>query len=637
MISALTNHLFQSTLFAIAAGLLTLAFRKNQAKVRYWLWLSASLKFLIPFSLLIGIGNRIEWTPAAQKLATEVAGPAISFTVEQISDPFAQAVRQTPSTSGHTDWFPVVTLVVWSCGFLAIALIRSSAWLRIRDAVRASQPATIPAAVEVRLSQGLVEPGVVGLFRPILLLPEGILVRLTPSQLEAVLAHELCHIRRRDNLSAALHMMVEAMFWFHPLVWWIGARLVAERERACDEEVLRLGNQASVYADAILHVCKLYLESPLACVSGVAGSDIRRRIEAIMSNRGVQGLSRAKKFLLVGAGMFALAGPLMTGIVMGLSHAPAARAQSTAQQSPTAPTPKFDAASIKPCLPGDGPGRGGKGDMGANSNPPDGLGGYFRASPGRLDVTCAGLLTLIGVAYVDNGNPLLNNPGMHEAEQIQGIPKWALVPRYTIHAETEDPVANGPTQPTPGQGPGPAERLLYGPILQGLLEERFQLKIRRVQEQAPMYALTVAKNGPKLKPLEDGDCIPDGPPRWPAGGKPRCGWVGWPTSGPNRTLLGGGITLQRLATSLSQFVLDRNVIDRTGISGSFLIRLEYAPDENTPCKGPASRCVADPNTDIPPGATIFAAIEQQLGLKLEPIKGPKEHIVIDHVEPPSAN
>jgi beta-lactamase regulating signal transducer with metallopeptidase domain len=184
---------------------------------------------------------------------------------------------------------------VWVCGFLAIALIRTRAWLRIRDAIRASTPATIPAAVEIRLSQGLVEPGVVGLLHPILLLPEGIVERLTPSQLEAVLAHELCHIRRRDNLSASLHMMVEALFWFHPLVWWIGARLVEERERACDEEVLRLGNQASVYADAILHVCKLYLESPLACVSGVAGSDIRRRIEAIMSNRGVQGVESSQE------------------------------------------------------------------------------------------------------------------------------------------------------------------------------------------------------------------------------------------------------------------------------------------------------------------------------------------------------
>ena len=643
MISALTNHLFQSTLFAIAAGLLTLAFRKNQAKVRYWLWLSASLKFLIPFSLLIGIGNRIEWTPAAQKLATEVAGPAISFTVEQISDPFAQAVRQTPSTSGHTDWFPVVTLVVWSCGFLAIALIRSSAWLRIRDAVRASQPATIPAAVEVRLSQGLVEPGVVGLFHPILLLPDGIVERLTRPQLEAVLAHELCHIRRRDNLSASLHMMAEALFWFHPLVWWIGARLVEERERACDEEVLSLGNQATVYADAILHVCKLYLESPLACVSGVAGSDIRRRLEAIVSNRGVQGLNRAKKFLLVAAGIAAVLSPVSFGIVIGLGHAPAARAQSTAQQSATTPTPKFDVASIKPCQPGDGPGRSGKGDMGANGgvdpNMPEGIGGYFRASPGRLDVTCGSLLTMVTVAYIEDGAPLLNNPGgiLRQADIVQGVPKWALAARYTIHAETDDPVANGPTQGVRGQGRPPAAKLLSGPMLQVLLEDRFHLKIRRVTEEAPMYALTVAKGGFKLKPMQEADCLPDGPPEWPAGGKPACNWTGWDVNGPNRRLLFGGGTMDRLAQDLAELILDRNVIDRTGITGKFVARLEYAPDENTRCLGMAKWCAVETNSDIPPAATIFTAIEQQLGLKLEPIKGPKEHIVIDHVEPPSAN
>src|ERR1700733_13696160 len=101
MINALTNHLWQSTLFAIAAGLLTLAFRNNRAKVRYWLWLSASLKFFIPFALLIGIGNRFEWTPAAQKLATQVAGPSISFTVEQITEPFAQAVAPARSMGGQ--------------------------------------------------------------------------------------------------------------------------------------------------------------------------------------------------------------------------------------------------------------------------------------------------------------------------------------------------------------------------------------------------------------------------------------------------------------------------------------------------------------------------------------------------------
>src|SRR5207247_4024707 len=135
--------------------------------------------------------------------------------------------------------------------------------------------------VEVRSSPGLLEPGVVGLFSPILLLPEGIAERLTPPQLEAVLGHELCHIRRRDNLTSAIHMIVEAVFWFHPMVWWIGARLVEERERACDEAVLSLGSEPHDYAEGILNVCKSYLESPLSCVSGVTGSDLKERIQGI--------------------------------------------------------------------------------------------------------------------------------------------------------------------------------------------------------------------------------------------------------------------------------------------------------------------------------------------------------------------
>ena len=185
------------------------------------------------------------------------------------------------------DWTPAI-LAVWIAGLLVIALIRLRLWMRVRSAVRASavlEIADISAPVEIRSAPGLLEPGVVGLRRPILLLPEGIVERLSPSELEAVLAHELCHVRRRDNLFATIHMIAEAVFWFHPLVWWIGARLLEERERACDENVLSLGNQPRVYADAILNVCKLYAESPLVCVSGVTGSDIKSRIEAIMTNR----------------------------------------------------------------------------------------------------------------------------------------------------------------------------------------------------------------------------------------------------------------------------------------------------------------------------------------------------------------
>jgi beta-lactamase regulating signal transducer with metallopeptidase domain len=317
MIGELTNHVWQSTVFAAAAGLLTVAFHKNRAKVRYWLWFSASVKFLVPFALLMSLGSHFAWRPAA---------PAVSFRVVRIALPFPEALPFAPAAPRHADWVPIAMLGVWACGFAGIAAMRLRGWRRIRGAVRSSAVIDIPATVEVRSAQGLLEPGVVGWLRPILLLPEGIAERLTAAQLEAVLAHELCHVRRRDNLFASIRMMVEAMFWFHPLVWWISARLVEERERACDEEVLRLGSEARDYAEGIVNVCKLYVESPLACVSGVTGADIKKRIEAIMAGSVALKLNFAKKVALAMAGMAALAAP----IVIGMMHAPAMRAQTQA-------------------------------------------------------------------------------------------------------------------------------------------------------------------------------------------------------------------------------------------------------------------------------------------------------------------
>jgi bla regulator protein blaR1 len=262
MINELTNHLWQSTLFAVAAGLLTLAFRQNRAQVRYWLWFAASMKFLMPLWLLISLGSVLEFTPPAQR--TLLARQTVSDTVLQFTQPFPTTRRSVPLAPRETDWTRVAIFGLWACGTGSVGLIRLRGWRRIRAAVRASSSMQIPGiAVEVRSSPGLLEPGVVGIFRPVLLLPAGILESLTTDQLEAVIAHELCHVRRRDNLTAAIHMIVEAVFWFHPLVWWIGARLVEERERACDEEVLRQGSDPQVYAEGILKVCKSYLESPL--------------------------------------------------------------------------------------------------------------------------------------------------------------------------------------------------------------------------------------------------------------------------------------------------------------------------------------------------------------------------------------
>jgi RND family efflux transporter MFP subunit len=326
MIGAFSNHLWQSTLFALAAALAAIACRRNHAHIRYWLWLSASLKFLLPFSLLMSLGRHLEWGPPAQK----IAAPSIRLALVAISQPFPSIWTPPLPAQSTQDWAAIALLGVWGCGLAGVALIRFRGWLRIRAAVRASTRLDVPASIEVRCSPGLLEPGVIGLFRPILLVPSDILERLTPGQWEAVLAHESCHVRRRDNLTAAMHMVVEAIFWFYPPVWWIGARLVEEREQACDEAVLSQGSEPHEYAEGILNVCKGYLESPLRCVTGVTGSDLRKRVHAILAGRIADELHFAKKIALAAAGIAAIAVP----VIVGTLNAPSVRAQSQPQAAP---------------------------------------------------------------------------------------------------------------------------------------------------------------------------------------------------------------------------------------------------------------------------------------------------------------
>jgi len=245
------NHLWQSTLCAAAAWLLTLALRKNRAAVRYWLWFAESVKFLVPFPLLVSAASQLQWRTTAVNTP-----PAIAIVVEQVSQPFALPAS-TPAPA-ESNPIPAILLVLWLTG----VVIGIGFWLRwwrsIETVRRAARPLPLNLPIPVMSALGRLEPGVFGIFNPVLLLPDGIAGRLNPEQLKAVIAHELCHVRRRDNLTAAIHMVVETVFWFHPLVWWIRTRLVEERERACDEDVLRQADP-HVYAEGILNVCKFYL------------------------------------------------------------------------------------------------------------------------------------------------------------------------------------------------------------------------------------------------------------------------------------------------------------------------------------------------------------------------------------------
>src|SRR5438093_12043493 len=106
MIGELTNHLWQSTLFTGAAALLTVAFRRNRAKVRYWLWFSASLKFFVPFSLLMSLGSHLDWAQPAK--VTQAAAPSISLTISQ---PFHENIRVAPPARDTRDWTAVAIIV----------------------------------------------------------------------------------------------------------------------------------------------------------------------------------------------------------------------------------------------------------------------------------------------------------------------------------------------------------------------------------------------------------------------------------------------------------------------------------------------------------------------------------------------
>lgn len=534
----IANHLWQSTAFAALAAALAYALRNNRAAVRYCVWMAASLKFLIPFALLVEAGGRV---PSPVRSTAVLATPAFAAVIETVDTALTIPAEPLPR-----DLRPAMLLSLWACGFLAVVTRWGWQWRRARRAAA-------------------LEPGVFGIFRPQLRLPAGIEDHLSPEQLRTVIAHEMCHVRRHDNLFAAIHMVVESLFWFHPLVWWIGARLVEERERACDEEVLRQGADPGAYASGILQVCRLYLDPKLVCLSGVTGSDLKRRVRQIMTGHPRISLTFPHKAMLVGASALVLAVPLLIGI---------GRAQNDT----------FEVASVKPAD---------KGVFGVRMQ--------FTAG-GGVRIQNATLLNIIQMAYDV------------QRFQIADAPGWISSEQFVIEGKGSGPAnENGESSP--------ADRAAARRRLQALLAERFHLKTRLEVREGPVYALSVARSGYKMKEATTGNGITGSRPGHIRGEK-----VGMP-----------------LLVNWLSMVTGRPVIDRTGLTGTYAFDLEWSFDPGAvPAKGAgpiaemkAQAAAAEPSD--PNGPTLFTALQEQLGLRLESAKGPVETIVIEKVERPTAN
>jgi len=211
------------------------------------------------------------------------------------------------------------------------------------------------------------------------------------------------------------------------------------------------------------------------------------------------------------------------------------------------------------------------------------------------------------------------------AEQVVGK---TIADRYDIEATTD--------------GKTPMSQIV-GPMLQALLENRFSLRLHHEVRRLPVFELTIAKSGIRM-PITKGECAPSAanaaPQPTPAGGESRppvfvCDQPRTGAKGVTRTLEGRGITMTGLAESLSRTELNRTVLNRTGLTTAFDVSLKWAVDPTVPGldDGKGGVRTQGENTET----SIFIALQEQLGLKLETSQGPVDVLVIDRAERPSQN
>ncbi len=719
----LADHLWQSTLFAAVSALLTLALRRNSARLRYAVWLVASLKFLVPSSVLVAAGSLLSWRHAPVSAASGM------FMVEVVGQPFTRPLTSGPAAvvastapATLTRFLPLLP-GLWMIGFVGVLAVWIVRWRRVAVALRNSTPLSqgreystlrrleelqaATAPVQLMQSDTSLEPGVFGILRPVLLWPRSVSEHLDDAHLEAVIAHELCHVRRRDNLAAAVHMLVEAIFWFHPLVWWIGAQLITERERACDEAVIELGSHRHTYAESILKVCEFCLSSPLTCVSGVTGADLKKRMVHIMTDRVVRKLNFARKLLLWTAACLAIALPIVFGLFTvtpahangnaldqfsgswqskykgrtfftlnmavkdGLLTGTAVHSTRIKSQNgelvpdgddnatdmileahvsdqnlllkiedagdPSDPMPlelrltgknqaegklvadsqsgapqqtkpwrfvrvsdsasqdtadlRFSSVSIQP-------------HPGENTGPlMSKLKVKMMTGPKGLDVTGVSLHFLLRATYQ-----------LQEA-QLLGEPEWAKTQRYDIEGKIDPQVADRMR----GLGEDQA-KVMNQQMMRQFLVDYFKLSVHQESRDLPVYELVPADNGSKLK-----------------------------ASGMGLTSMGlgeidsKGAPLSLLTAQLSEH-LGRTIVDKTGLQGTYTFNLHWTPDAEEMARiraltGQTGPMSPGPGMQAPAasGPDLITAVQDQLGLKLQPATDRVPVLVVDHLEQPQTN
>ena len=446
--------------------------------------------------------------------------------------------------------------------------------------------------IDAVLHDAVTGPMTFGVLRPSIILPESAR-EWDETSLRCALRHELEHVARLDFLTNCLSRMVCAVYWFHPLVWAAWRRLRLEAERACDDAVVR-EDDAGDYASLLVAMAQREPAKSRRPLLAMAGrDDLAARVTAVLDDSQTRGrIGRRRATGLIFTGGMAILGVASITVARAM---PQTQATGAAAQAPAVTSFKRYPSS------------------------------QIRQVDGRTVATSVTARELIRMAY-----------GVRD---VENAPWWVGTDRFDI-------ILNAPLD-----APGPKQE---STMLQSLLAERFKLVAHRGSKEFPIYALVLARPDGRLGPQltrSQLDCsreavrarsARDSSPSPPeAGDRPTCAM-----SSTYGRLTGGGITMAQLAshlpvgTHVSRNVFDREVIDRTGLSGRFDFTLLWTPDR------------ADPIPDVQSGPPQFrpftsslesyaprllAALQEQLGLKLDSQLAPKPVLVIDSIEPATEN
>ncbi len=526
-------------------------------------------------------------------------GPAPDSAATTFAEPMSAVRIDSPrplSLSFPGDAFPVMpepllswVVAFWLVGATAFSLRLLSGWIlaeRLRYRMVRPAPAgwqrtldqlksrlSVSPPVRLLVSGLLQAPAAIGWLRPIVLVPAGALTGLPPAQMEALLVHELAHIRRHDYLVHMVQSAVEAILFYHPAVWWISGHLRAERELCCDDIAVSITGDAVVYARALAEFGSTGWIQPtvMAANSGSLAARIARLLgQSSTADRISSSPGSAAALLVLAIGGWTIL------------------AQSSDR-------PQFEAASIKPSY--------------SQSIQ------YVRPLPGRLTAD-ASLQNLTHYAY---GVPPF---------RVVGGPERVLSVRYQI-----DATASGNT--SRDRMFLMLRSLLEDRFQLKIHRETREQPVFALVAARGGLKLPPPKNDACVESPADASPEWTGGGRMAVSGElppmtTRCGSAGVSLGPAGARLQGGKIAMPELARILSM-LLGRSVIDRTGSTEVFDLQMDFVPDYTTPAMPPPP-----PDSGIS-GVPIAQALQQQLGLRLESARGPVEVIIVDHAEPPSGN